>query len=531
LSRRRFLGALGAGVVGTGMYPGLARAASAAAPGPASPDDIEHIVVLMQENRSFDEYFGTMSGVIGFEDPNALPNVWKQPGGDRASGVVNTDGYTMPWHMDTKTTKAQSTGGLSHSWDAQHLAWFEGLMSGWMEAQSDQSITMAYFTRDDIPYHFALADHFTVCDQYFCSVLGPTDPNRIVLMSGSTDPEGNNGGPVTDNLDSSKDSLLHWESIAETLQKAGVDWYLFQEGANSDNYTDNPLHYFSGFSADHNSDLYRRGNSFIDIAPGAQRGSGIVSALRRQVLDGTLPQVVYIVGPEETTEHPDSTPGRGAQFIDQVLEALTADMSVWAKTLLILNYDENDGHFDHVVPPTAPPGTAGEYVYTPTSLGPPLPVGLGFRVPCILISPFTKGPLVSHQVFDHTSVIQLLETKFSVKCPNISDWRRSTAGNLLDAINFAATPTADLPALPDADDLAAMAHAETSLPQPWPPSAQVMPTQEKTPARGTPSGPVPPSNLPEVPLPTLLPAVAVAAAAGVYALRTRRERVTEAQSS
>jgi len=176
--------------------------------------------------------------------------VWKQIGGDRPTGSVNTDGYTLPWHMDTTTSNAQSSGGLSHSWQAQHLAWFEGAMTGWMAAQSDQSITMAYFTRDDIPYHFpyhfALADNFTVCDQYFCSVFGPTDPNRIVFMSGTIDPEGTNGGPVTDNMDSNTDGQLGWECFPETLQKAGVDWYLYQEGASSDNYTDNPLHYFAG---------------------------------------------------------------------------------------------------------------------------------------------------------------------------------------------------------------------------------------------------------------------------------------------
>jgi len=169
-------------------------------------------------------------------------------------------------------------------------------------------------------------------------------------------------------------------------------------------------------------------------------------------------------------------------------------MNVWAKTLFIINYDENDGHFDHVVPPTPPPGTAGEYVYSPASVAPPLPTGLGFRVPCLLVSPFTRGGLVSSSVFDHTSVIQLLETKFNVKCPNISDWRRAIAGNLIDAI---------------------------ALPQPWPPSPQVMPTQETTPSRATPSGPIPSSDVPEVKFPVALAATGVAAA-GLVALRNRR---------
>jgi phospholipase C len=475
VSRRKFLGAAGAGVAGSVLFPGLARAAAApqAAPG-ATLDDIEHVVILMQENRSFDEYFGTMSDVIGFSDPNAIPGVFRQAGG-QDSNAPNTDGYTLPWHMDTRTTDAQSTGELDHSWGPQHAMWNQGLMNNFLAPQGEQRITMGYFERADVPYHWALADAFTVCDRYHCSVFGPTDPNRVMFMSGTIGDQ-SNGGPIIENYVNNQNPM-RWDPIPVQLQAAGVDWYLYQE---SDNYGDNMLPYFAAFQ-DTKTDLYRRGNSVI--ASTSLLGQGIANTLHDQVAGGTLPQVAWIVGPAETTEHPDYTPGRGAQFIDQILEALTADLAVWAKTLLIIDYDENDGHFDHVLPPTAPSSQTDEYVAGQ-------PIGLGFRVPCLLVSPFTRGPLVCSDVFDHTSVIQLLELKYGVHCPNLSSWRRKTAGNLLQAINFAATPSTHVPARPDAGQLAAEAAAQSSLPAPEPPSPQVMPAQQTSPKRGRPSGPV-----------------------------------------
>jgi phospholipase C len=526
VSRRRFLGgagAVGAGMVGSTFFPGLARAASVTAAPGATLDDIEHIVILMQENRSFDEYFGTMSDVAGFSDPDAQTGVFMQAGGLRSDGLVAP--YTLPWWMDTETTDAQTTYGLSHAWDAQHLAWAKGAMTGFLAAQEEEPVTMGYFKQQDIPYQWALANFWTICDHYHCSVLGPTNPNRIVHMSGTIDPAGTMGGPVVDN--SSTNGQLMWTTVPEQLQQLGVDWYVYQE---DDNYGDNMLPFFAAYQ-DTTTDLYRRGNSFIPST--SLLGQATATRIQQDIAAGTLPQVSWIIGAAETTEHPDYAPGRGAQFVDQILGALTSDLDVWAKTLFILNYDENDGHFDHVVPPTQPdPTDTEEWCYSTAGDTPPVPYGLGFRVPCILISPFTVGPLVSHDVFDHTSVIKLLETKYGFTCPNISTWRRANSGNLIDAINFAGTPSTALPSdLPDTDQLAADAAQESSLPTPYPPTAQVMPAQDTTPARGTPSGPVAdttPPVLPESDLPIALPLLA-AAGVGLYALRTRRQRAAAGQ--
>jgi phospholipase C len=161
--------------------------------------DIEHVVLLMQENRSFDHYYGTLSGVRGFNDPHALklPNgrsVFHQP------DPANPDGYLLPYRLDTRTTAAQAIPSMSHEWDVQHQAWNGGAMDNWLPAHmasdgSNGPYTMGYFTRDDLPFQDALADAFTICDSYHCSVLGPTGPNRHMWMAGTIDPNGDFGGP------------------------------------------------------------------------------------------------------------------------------------------------------------------------------------------------------------------------------------------------------------------------------------------------------------------------------------------------
>jgi len=178
-----------------------ARLNSARTPVPIS--DIKHVVVLMQENRSFDHYFGAMPGVRGFGDPKAIPGVFKQPDPD------NPDGYLYPFHADTHSTSAQALPSTSHDWLPQHDSWNNGAMNGFVTARLNSTIddydgkaaqySLAHFERDDIPFQWALADAFTICDGYHCSILGPTWPNRLYLMTGQIDPAGTHGGPVYGN--------------------------------------------------------------------------------------------------------------------------------------------------------------------------------------------------------------------------------------------------------------------------------------------------------------------------------------------
>jgi phospholipase C len=196
LTRRRLLTAAGAATAAAfaaEFLPANVRRALAAGPahGAGRLSDVKHVVILMQENRSFDHYFGTLPGVRGFSDASALTlstgkSVFYQPDPE------NPDGYLLPWHNDTHTTSGQSTPSISHAWHYQHTQWDNGAMDNFVPSQiaakgAAGPYVMNYYTRDDIPFQFALAENFTICDHYFCSVLGPTWPNRLMHISaGST---------------------------------------------------------------------------------------------------------------------------------------------------------------------------------------------------------------------------------------------------------------------------------------------------------------------------------------------------------
>ena len=169
---------------------------------------------------------------------------------------------------------------------------------------------------------------------------------------------------------------------------------------------------------------------------------------------GTLPQVSWIHGPAVQCEHPATAPQWGENLVQTVLDTLTSNPEVWAHTLFILNYDENGGFFDHVPPPVPPAGTPGEYLTLsplPSNAGGIAgPVGLGFRVPCILMSPFTQGGFRATEVFDHTSTLRLMETLFGVEVPNLSAWRRSVTGDMTSALALGQPPATTVPSLPAA---------------------------------------------------------------------------------
>lgn len=459
VNRRGFLRGAAAAAFAAGQLPRGLQAALAIGPGGSSLAAVKHVVVFMQENRSFDHYFGTLSGVRGFGDPTALT----LRNGNTVFAQPRTFGSVLPFHLDTATTSAQCVQDLDHSWPGTHLAWNRGRYDGW--ARTKTSLCMGHYTRADIPFHFALADAFTVCDQYFCSVMGPTNPNRFYLMSGTIDPRGLAGGPATSN----RTPGFSWATYPERLQAAGVSWKVYQNTA--DNYDDNALAHFTQYrNARPGNPLHDLGMSSVPSVSG-DTVTDIVSAIRQDVLNGTLPQVAWIVGPESASEHPACSPAAGADMINQVLEALTADPEVWASTVLFLNYDENDGYFDHVSPPVPPRGTADEFVAG-------APIGLGPRVPMLVLSPWSRGGYVCSQVFDHTSVLRFLETWTGVSEPNISAWRRKICGDLTATLDFTRTSLA-LPPLPDTGPLLDAANLQCStLPRPRPPAAQCMPVPE-----------------------------------------------------
>ncbi|MFE2407934.1 phosphocholine-specific phospholipase C [Kitasatospora sp. NPDC059408] len=497
LSRRKFVtlsGAAAAGLAMTGAG-GAGAAPTAAGAAPAAVNtaalsqtgtiaDVQHVVILMQENRSFDHYFGMMKGVRGFADRSAI----QIAGGYSVFNQPNGTGRQYPWQFSlTKPAGgadperlAQCNGDLAHGWSDQHKAWNNGRMDSWVAAKGNVR-TLGFLTRQDIPFHYALAENWTICDAYHCSVLSATGPNRTYHWSGQIDPAGTAGGPAYDGGD---EKGLRWQTYAEALEAAGVSWKVYQNAA--DNYGDNALAYFSQFAgAPAGSALAVKGMASVPAVTGSTPDD-IVAAIKADVLAGTLPQVSWIVPDQASSEHPYATPADGAHFVHNVIDALNADPNVFDSSVLFINYDENDGFFDHVPPPAAPAGTPGEF-YSGTN------IGLGFRVPMIAVSPWTRGGWVNSETFDHTSVLRFLETWTAAigapaTCPNISDWRRRVCGDLTSAFDFA-NPVYGLPALPDTSQTIGLA-ACGPLSNPAPVNNQ-LPVQESgtRPARALPYQP------------------------------------------
>jgi phospholipase C len=467
LTRRRFLGgsaaATGAGAVAS-VLPNSVQQALAWTPNrPPRWSDIEHVVLLMQENRSFDHYFGTLSGVAGFDDPHAITlstgrSVFYQP------DAINPDGYLLPFHLDTGTTNAQAIPSTSHAYAVQHSAWNGGKMDNWLPAhraadQANGPYVMGYYEREDIPFHFALAETFTVCDHYHCSVQGPTWPNRLYWMTGTNDPDGTHGGPIISN--SHPNGPYTWTTYAERLEAAGVSWRVYGDIIGQLSY--NMLYQFKQYQGTTSGNpLHDKG--LKPTSPGQ---------FEYDALHDRLPAVSWLMPGAGQSEHPAETPAAGAAFIASKIGAIAANPDVWAKTVFILDYDENDGLFDHVVPPTAPEGTPEEWVDD-------VPIGAGFRVPCIVVSPWSTGGHVSSQNFDHTSVLRFLERFTGVAEPNISSWRRRTFGDLTQTLRPDQRTLA--PRLPDTQSGVNLAAYETAnFPAPtFPGAAQVQPHQESS---------------------------------------------------
>ena len=489
VDRRRFLQLAGGSAALSVLTPSIARAASLPAyRRSGSLDDVEHIVVLMQENRSFDHYFGTMRGVRGYGDPHPvrLPNgapVWRQPRGK---------GEVLPFRPDLDDMGLAFLQDLDHEWASGHEAFAGGRYDGWVKAKGT-GVTMAHVRRSDIPFHYALADAFTVCDSYHCSMLGPTDPNRYYMFSGWVGNDGAGGGPVVNNAEAGYD----WRTYPERLQKAGVSWKIYQDEGNGldaahalgwtfgdpyiGNYGDNSLLYFDTYrNAQPGDPLYERARTGTRVATSGT----FFDQLTADVQAGQLPQISWIVAPEAFTEHPNWPANYGAWYTAQVIHALTSNPDVWARTALFLTFDENDGFFDHVVPPYPSVGalkgaatvSTRHELYTGSS-GAPGPYGLGVRVPMTVISPWSTGGWVCSEVFDHTSIIRFMERRFGVREPHITPWRRAVCGDLTSAFDFSRSATA-APTLPSTTAYQPPDASRHPDYVPSPPTRQRVPKQE-----------------------------------------------------
>ncbi|MFC9842007.1 phosphocholine-specific phospholipase C [Streptomyces sp. NPDC060223] len=489
VNRRRFLQLSGGTAAFAALNSSIERAAALPAHhGSGTIDDVEHIVVLMQENRSFDHYFGSLRGVRGFGDPRPATtagdkSVWHQSDGTKD---------VLPFRPDADDLGLQFIQDLPHGWSDGHAAFNKGKYDKWVPNKS--STTMAYLTREDIPFHYALADAFTICDAYHCSFIGSTDPNRYYMWTGYTGNDGTGGGPVLGNDEVGYD----WTTYPERLEAAGVSWKIYQDigdgldangswgwipDAYRGNYGDNSLLYFNNYrNAKPGDPLYDKARTGTD----ARKGEGFFDQLKADVKGKKLPKISWVVAPEAFTEHPNWPANYGAWYISQVLDALTSDPEVWGKTALFVTYDENDGFFDHLVPPF-PPQSAAQGKST-VDVGPDLyagdashaagPYGMGQRVPMLVVSPWSKGGYVCSETLDHTSIIRFMERRFGVHEPNISPWRRAISGDLSSAFDFAHKNTRPV-ALPDTDGYQPPDNDRHPDYVPTPPANPVLPKQER----------------------------------------------------
>ncbi len=402
--------------------------------------------------------------------------------------------------MDPKQFNALLAPSTPHSFSDSQAAWNQGKFGYWPKYKNNNS--MGYFKRENIPFQFALAEAFTICDAYHCSITTGTDPNRITFWSGSnfnpelraqginstdTDSEPNNlrcwiANPAVDKWPvpgyTYKGSSFKWPTIPDLLEKAGVTWKIYQDP--NDNWTGamNGCLAFESFrTAQPGSPIYKNGMSLWTLED-----------LANDVKNGTLPQVCWVLPSQAFSEHPGapSSPLKGSNFTEQVLDALTSNTEVWSKTAFFLTFDENDGLFDHVPPPAVPSYNAdgslagkstvnldGEYFSDPTGKykkpddtisGPIRPWGLSARVPMYVVSPWSKGGWVTSQVFDHTSMGMFLEKRFGINVSSISPWHRAVCGDLTSAFDFTRHGNAATTQLPDTSGYAVIDAQQKSMP-------------------------------------------------------------------
>ncbi len=354
---------------------------------------IDHFVLLMQENRSFDHYLGRLPAA-GHPDVDGLPADASNP--DAAGRPV------AAFHADRFCIR-----DVEHGWNPSHLQFDGGANDGFVVTNDpDGERAMGYLDEGDLPFYYALAKTFSIGDRFFCSVLGPTFPNRFYFLTGTSD------GRVNNRLD-----VFTRRSVFDLLREAGVTYKIYASDVAFALLLGESQHPLDEFFAD------------LDA--------------------GTLPAVSYIdprfFGPEENDEHPPANPQLGQQFVQRIYRALRAS-SAWPRSALIVTYDEHGGFYDHVPPePACPPDDV------PPEIGPDDVQAsfdrTGFRVPLFVVSPYSRPGHVSHEVYDLTSVLRLIEARWEL--PALTG-RDANATPITDLFDFRRPRLLDPPPLPDA---------------------------------------------------------------------------------
>ncbi len=363
-------------------------------PDPSLPEgtdtmpEIDHIVVVMQENHSFDNYLGMLGRGDGF--------TLDRQGRPRNTNPDPTGGYVRAFH-ETDTSQA---GHVTQTWDASHIQYGQGRNDGFIGPESSSDWSMAYYTGEEIPFYYSLARTFPLCDRYFCSVLAQTYPNRRFLLAGTA------FGLIATEL-SSITGIPPNGTIFDRLDAHGISWASYATNV---------------------STLY----VISDIATKNPNRIKTIDQFHADAKSGSLPAVSY-VDPNiltGTEENPQDL-SLGEHFVSTVVGSLL-NSPAWDRTLLVWTYDEHGGYYDHVPPPAAiPPDDIPPDIATTDQPG-----GYdryGFRVPTVVVSPYSKPHFVSHTVYDHTSVLKTIERKWNLPAMT---YRDANANDLLDCLDL-----------------------------------------------------------------------------------------------
>jgi phospholipase C len=398
LPRRQFLaGAAGLGLAWAAGRAGLDRFAAAApaaanqAPGslpPPGSSGLEHIVGVMKENRSFDHFLGWLPGADG-----------------RQAGLTYLDRQNVAHATHPLAPDFQGCGlsDPDHSYRGARQEYRGAACDGWLQAGANDLYAIGYYTQADLPFLGAHAPYWTVCDRYFSAILGPTFPNRLYQYAAQTDRIQNT------------QTISALPTIWDRLAAAGVSGGYY--------YSDLPVLALWGFR-------------YLGISHSFANFIAACAA-------GTLPQVSFVdpslfAGDQGNDDHPHADIRNGEAFLDRVYRAVTSSPA-WPNTLLIINFDEWGGFFDHVAPPAAPIPPADALAGNIDGLR-------GFRVPCLLISPWSPRATVAHGVYDHTSILKLIEWRWGLPPLTVRD---AGAANLATALDFSQSNlTAPTPTVP-----------------------------------------------------------------------------------
>jgi phospholipase C len=373
MTRRQFLygSAAALGSLSTGRS--LLWAASAGKTGLPRPDKsgIKHVVVVMMENRSFDHLLGWLPGADG-----------------RQAGLVYTDSQGTAFETHPLAPDFQGCGhpDPDHSYEGGRTEYDGGLCDGWLRAGANDAYAIGYYTQDDLPFLGQAAPDWTVCDRYFAPIMAPTYPNRIYQHAA-----------VTDRLDDSV-SLSTLPTIWDRLAQAGL----------KGRYYFNDIPFIALWGSKYAS-ITRRYDQFL-----------------QDCASGDLPEVAFVDPPffsedagTSSDDHPHGDVRAGESWLYQTYRAVTTGRD-WKHTVMVINFDEWGGFFDHVAPAEAPDVDAAFALR-------------GFRVPCMIVSPFAAPGAIAQGVYDHTSVLKMIEWRWGLPSLSVRD---AAANNLAEALDF-----------------------------------------------------------------------------------------------